>query len=153
MTTANAEELKNAGNKEFSAGNYSKAIELFSQAIDVDSGNHVQCDLWSSTVTNADHAQVLYSNRSAAYSSLKDYENALKDAEKCVSIKPDWSKGYGRKGAALFGLNRLVEAEKSYSEGLKYDSSNAMLKKGLEDVNSSMRQSMILWLCLKRWMH
>ena len=32
------------------------------------------------------------SNRSAAYASLKKYEEALADAEKCTSIKPDWAK-------------------------------------------------------------
>ena len=35
---------------------------------------------------------VLLSNRCAAYLNLKKYENALKDAERCVQIEPDWSK-------------------------------------------------------------
>jgi tetratricopeptide (TPR) repeat protein len=35
---------------------------------------------------------VLYSNRSAAYASLKKYKEALEDAEKCIDIKPDWAK-------------------------------------------------------------
>ena len=32
------------------------------------------------------------SNRSAAYASLKDYENALADANKTVNLKPNWIK-------------------------------------------------------------
>ena len=75
MTTANAEELKTQGNQAFSSGDYPRAIELFSQAVAVDPTNHV-----------------LYSNRSAAYAATKDYEAALEDAEKVVSIKADWSK-------------------------------------------------------------
>lgn len=60
--------------------------EKFTQAIELDPSNHV-----------------LYSNRSGAYASLKDYEHALEDANKVVEIKPDWSKGWGRKGTALHG--------------------------------------------------
>ena len=35
---------------------------------------------------------VLYSNRSAAYVKATRYIMALKDAEKAIEIKPDWSK-------------------------------------------------------------
>lgn len=50
---------------------------------------------------------MLYSNRSACYASLRDFENAQKDAEKTTEIKPDWSKGWARKGAALHGKGDL----------------------------------------------
>jgi stress-induced-phosphoprotein 1 len=50
---------------------------------------------------------VLYSNRSGAYASLKDWPHALEDANKVVEIKPDWSKGWARKGAALHGSQDL----------------------------------------------
>jgi len=67
--------LKDEGNKEFSAGNYPKAVELFSRAIECDPTNHV-----------------FYSNRSGAYAGLKDFKNALADAEKTISINPSWAK-------------------------------------------------------------
>jgi stress-induced-phosphoprotein 1 len=63
--------------------------EKFSQAIILDPTNHV-----------------LYSNRSGAYASLKDFGKALADASKTTELKPDWVKGYGRKGAALHGLGK-----------------------------------------------
>jgi stress-induced-phosphoprotein 1 len=50
---------------------------------------------------------VLYSNRSGAYASLKNYQKALEDANKTTEIKPDWAKGWGRKGAALHGEGDL----------------------------------------------
>jgi stress-induced-phosphoprotein 1 len=50
---------------------------------------------------------VLYSNRSASYASLRDFEKALADATKTVELNPGWGKGYGRKGAALHGLGDL----------------------------------------------
>lgn len=67
--------LKDKGNAALSAGNYEQAIEHYTQAIALEPLNHV-----------------LYSNRSAAYAKQKKYQNALEDAEKTVSIKPDWPK-------------------------------------------------------------
>jgi stress-induced-phosphoprotein 1 len=64
--------------------------EKFSQAIELDPSNHV-----------------LYSNRSGAYASLKNWEKAAADAKKTTEIKPDWAKGWGRKGAALHGEGDL----------------------------------------------
>jgi tetratricopeptide (TPR) repeat protein len=64
--------------------------EKFSQAIELDPSNHV-----------------LYSNRSGAYASLKDWSKALEDANKTTEIKPDWAKGWGRKGTALHGEGDL----------------------------------------------
>ena len=37
-------------------------------------------------------SHLLYSNRSAVYLTMKDFENALADAKKCIEAKPDWSK-------------------------------------------------------------
>ena len=56
--------LKDAGNKAFAAKDYDKAIQLFTQAIEIDPSNHV-----------------LYSNRSAAYAGKHQYTEALQDAE------------------------------------------------------------------------
>lgn len=77
---------------------------------------------------------VLYSNRSGAYSSLKNYQAALEDAEKTVQLKPDWPKGYGRKGSALHGLGNLYDSVDTYEEGLKLDPDNAQNKAGRESV-------------------
>ncbi|KAJ2782428.1 Hsp90 cochaperone [Coemansia interrupta] len=122
MATAN--DLKTQGNAAFAAGNHDEAIKLFTQAIELDPTNHV-----------------LYSNRSASLASLKKYEDALADAEKTVELKPDWPKGYSRKGAALFGLQRLAEAKDTYEAGLKYDPENALLKKGLNDADTQLKSA------------
>lgn len=66
--------------------------EKFTQAIAIESENHI-----------------LYSNRSAVYAAQAEYEKALEDAEKAISIKPDWSKGYARKGAAYKGMGDLCK--------------------------------------------
>jgi stress-induced-phosphoprotein 1 len=95
--------------------------DKFTQAISVQPDNHI-----------------LYSNRSAAYASKKDWDNALADAEKTTQIKPDWPKGWGRKGAALHGKGDLVGANDAYEAGLKHDANNAQLKNGLAAVQRAM---------------
>jgi len=52
---------------------------------------------------------------------VQNWAKAVEDADKCISIKPDWGKGYGRKGAALHGMGDLEGAHKAYTEGLKIE--------------------------------
>ncbi|RFU77632.1 heat shock sti1 [Trichoderma arundinaceum] len=120
---ASADELKALGNKAIADKNFDEAIDKFTQAIALQPENHI-----------------LYSNRSAAYASKKDWENALKDAEKTTEIKPDWAKGWGRKGAALHGKGDLLGANDAYEAGLKHDPNNAQLKSGLASVDKAMQQ-------------
>lgn len=91
-------------------------------------------------VTNA----VLYSNRSAAYAKGNQYDLALKDAEKAIEIKPDWSKAYSRKGTSLAYLGRLDEAIETYEKGLQIDPNNAQLRDGLAEVVQQL-----FWFFLK----
>ena len=46
---------------------------------------------------------------------LKNPEKALEDASKCISVKPDWVKGYSRKGTALQSLGKYEDAEQGDS--------------------------------------
>ncbi|KAL6837416.1 hypothetical protein V8C40DRAFT_229875 [Trichoderma camerunense] len=119
---ASADELKALGNKAIAEKNFDEAIDKFTQAIALQPENHI-----------------LYSNRSAAYASKKDWDNALKDAEKTTEIKPDWAKGWGRKGAALHGKGDLLGANDAYEAGLKHDPNNAQLKSGLSSVEKAMQ--------------
>ncbi|KAI9734242.1 MAG: Hsp90 cochaperone [Cirrosporium novae-zelandiae] len=116
-----AEVLKAEGNKAFIAKDFDKAVELFSKAIEIDPQNHV-----------------LYSNRSGAYASQKNFNKALEDAQKVTEIKPDWPKGWGRKGAALHGQGDLVGANDAYEEALELDPNNAQAKNGLEAVKRAI---------------
>ncbi|RVD87017.1 uncharacterized protein DFL_005266 [Arthrobotrys flagrans] len=118
-----ADALKAQGNAAFSAKDFPKAIDLFSQAIEIDPANHV-----------------LYSNRSGSHASLKNFDEALKDATKCTEIKPDWSKGWSRKGAALHGTGDLIGAIDAYEEALKLDANNATAKQGLNSVHEAIRR-------------
>jgi stress-induced-phosphoprotein 1 len=81
---------------------------------------------------------VLYSNRSGAYASLKDWDKAVQDATKTTEIKPDWAKGWGRKGTALHGVGNLVDATEAFEEALKLDPNNAQAKSGLDAVKRAV---------------
>lgn len=113
--------LKNKGNEEFSAGKYVEAANSFSKAIEQDGENNV-----------------LYSNRSACYAAMHKYKDALDDADKCISIKPDWAKGYVRRGAALHGMRRYADAITAYEKGLKVDAANSACAQGVKDVQAAM---------------
>ncbi|XP_037072255.1 stress-induced-phosphoprotein 1-like [Pollicipes pollicipes] len=119
-----AEELKKQGNAATAAGNHQEAVRLYSEAIQADPTNHV-----------------LWSNRSAAHASLKQYEAALSDAEKAIEHQPDWSKGYSRKGLALTYLQRHAEAIQAYEEGLRREPGNSLLQQGLQDARAAQQAS------------
>ncbi|UZJ53852.1 hypothetical protein CBS101457_003172 [Exobasidium rhododendri] len=117
-------ELKAKGNAAFAAKSYNTAIEHYTEAIAAAKGEE-------------DAVHVLYSNRSACYSGLKQWNKALEDAESTIKANPSFAKGYGRKGGALHGARKLEEALEAYEEGFKIAPSDAALKKGLEDVKKA----------------
>jgi len=112
---------KAEGNKHFQAKNFVEAIKHFTEAISHD---------------NTDH--VFFSNRSACYASTNEYQKALDDAKECVRIKPDWAKGYSRKGMAEYGIGQLKEAKASYEAGLKLAPQDAALLDGMKSVQQAM---------------
>ncbi|KZL88337.1 heat shock protein sti1, partial [Colletotrichum incanum] len=122
IAMASADELKALGNKAIAEKNFDEAVAKFTEAIKLQPDNHI-----------------LYSNRSAAYASKKDWQNALEDAKKTTEIKPDWAKGWGRLGTAHYGLGDLLAANDAYEEGLKVDPNNAGLKKDLAATQKAMK--------------
>ncbi|EQC31285.1 hypothetical protein SDRG_10888 [Saprolegnia diclina VS20] len=116
-----AEQWKAKGNAALSAKNNTEAIECYTKAIALNGSNHVY-----------------YSNRSAAYLSDDKAELALKDAEACIGVKPDWGKGYARKGAALHSLQDYDAAVAAYKEGLTHEPNNAACLSGIEEVEKAM---------------
>jgi tetratricopeptide (TPR) repeat protein len=50
------------------------------------------------------------SNRAACFIQLGKEARAIKDAETTIELRPEWVKGYFRKGSALAGLRRWDDA-------------------------------------------
>lgn len=122
---SNVDELKSKGNAALQSENFTEAIKFYTEAINLDPSNHI-----------------LFSNRSAAYAKVNNYEQSLKDAEQTISLKSDWPKGYSRKGAALELLEKYDEAIVTYQEGLKIEPSNSLLNDALAKCKESSSQPM-----------
>lgn len=108
------------GNAAFQAKDFPEAIKYFTEAIGHDPTDHV-----------------FFSNRSACYASLEKYEDALKDGVECVKLKPDWAKGYTRKGHAEFFLKKFDASIDTYKAGLKLAPEDASLKEGLKKASDA----------------
>ena len=119
-------DFKQQGNLHFQKKDYELAIISYTNAIEQDNNNHI-----------------LYSNRSASYSELEEYDMALFDADKCIKLQPTWAKGYFRKGVALEGLIRFNDAYKAYNTGLTIESNDPLLKKACSDLSILMEEMKI----------
>ncbi|KAF5837562.1 hypothetical protein DUNSADRAFT_4198 [Dunaliella salina] len=92
MSSEEVDKLKDEGNKLFAAKEWLKSASKYTQAIKADPNN-----------------AVLYSNRSAALLKLLKVTKATEDADTCIKLKPEWEKGYFRKGAILEEQDKLGE--------------------------------------------
>uniref|UniRef100_A0A7S0RCC8 Uncharacterized protein n=1 Tax=Chlamydomonas leiostraca TaxID=1034604 RepID=A0A7S0RCC8_9CHLO len=97
--------LKDQGNAHFQAGEWLKAAAMYTQAIKAKGESDPE-------------SAVLFSNRSAALLKLKKVTKALEDAEQCIKLRPEWEKGYFRKGAVLEDLENFSEALEVYQHAL-----------------------------------
>ena len=94
------EKLKLDGNNSFKEDRYKEALDAYSSAIKLAQDSNY----------NAFNS-LLLTNRATVYIKLKQYEDALKDANDYIMRRPDCWKGYARKALALDGLNEKVSAE------------------------------------------
>lgn len=115
---------KNKGNAAFKAGKWEDAVKYYGKAIKHDEKNFV-----------------CYANRSAAWLKLGNPEEALKDADKCIKLKPKYHKGHARKATALHALKRYPEEIKAYKYGLKYCPDEEALKSGLAQAQKQKTNS------------
>ena len=46
------------------------------------------------------------------------------DADECIRLQPNWAKGYSRRGAALFRMDKLGPARDAFKKGLELDRDN-----------------------------
>lgn len=122
-----AEDLKASGNKEVAAGNYDQAVELYTQAINLNPNN-----------------PIYYCNRAAAYSSLSLHDKAIKDAKKALEIDPKYAKAYSRLGFSLYSTGEAQAALEAYSNGLKIEGNNpsAAMQKGYETAKKKVTEDL-----------
>lgn len=88
-------------------GEYAKAAEVYSKAIEVD----------------AENSPAWHGRRYMAHINAEDYQGAVDDADAIIKVEP--SRGYIMKGDALARLNKSDEALEAYSKALGHDPTNA----------------------------
>ncbi|XP_047085604.1 ankyrin repeat domain-containing protein 27-like [Lolium rigidum] len=82
--------------------------------------------------------ETLYSNRSLCYLKIGKAREALFDADVCIAKRPEWVKGYYRKGAAHMSLKEYEEASEAFQDGLELDPGNAEMEKLLWEACKAM---------------
>jgi len=83
-----AQGMKESGNKYFKKGDYEKAIECYTQAIEL-------C-----TEDNISELSTYYQNRAAAWEQLKDWANVVKDCTFAIEKNPRYTKALHRRAKA-----------------------------------------------------
>ncbi|CAN6603403.1 small glutamine-rich tetratricopeptide repeat-containing protein 2 [Trichomonascus vanleenenianus] len=122
-----ANKLKIEGNRYIAQREFQAAADAYSKAIAIDP-------------TNA----VYFSNRSAAYSSLRDCDRAAEDARKAIELDPAYSRAYSRLGLALYSLGDTRGAVEAYEKGLKIegDSPSDGMKRGYEAAKKRLEEEL-----------
>lgn len=83
---------------------FEQAVRLYTEALELD----------------RDHA-VLYSNRSASYLAMKEFDKALADGRTAVAHRGDWARAHYRCGAALQALQQVEESRAAFTRCLELD--------------------------------
>jgi len=104
MSNKQADSFKEKGNALWKQKKFKEAIEQYTYAVECDPNNHIY-----------------YTNRAACYASMKEWEKCLRDANRAISKKSDWVKGWFRKGQACFELGKFQEAHDAYSKAYSFD--------------------------------
>ncbi|EMS46734.1 Stress-induced-phosphoprotein 1 [Triticum urartu] len=115
-------ELKSLGAKAVEEKDYAGASKFYSEAVKVDPKD-----------------ATLYSNRSLCHLRIGEAHDALVDADACIRLRPDWPKGYCRKGAALTVLKDHKEACDAYMAAVKLDPSNQELHEAFWEAVAAMK--------------
>jgi len=114
-----SEEWKKKGNDCFGNKEYSKAIEHYSEGLKIDPNN-----------------AVLYSNRSACYAALKQWQKALEDAVLSVSKDPKFIKGYLRLSTAQAELQFFDDAETTLKAAQSLEPENDLIGRQLKSLKT-----------------
>jgi len=109
--------LKSEANQRFAERQYKDAINRYTEILDISKNDHT-----------------IWSNRSYAHFMLEDFEQALSDAVQTIKLRPQWAKGYYRRGSSEEALGRIQEAAISYMKCLAIDNQAQQADKSLTQI-------------------
>jgi small glutamine-rich tetratricopeptide repeat-containing protein alpha len=116
-TKKKADELKGKGNAAMQRKAYDEAIDLYTQAIQLDPLN-----------------PIYLSNRAAAYSGSQRHAEAKSDAEMATAADPAYTKAWSRLGLANFALGDAKASMEAYKKGIDAEGNGGSeaMRKGYE---------------------
>lgn len=125
--TADALKLKEEGNEFYRKKDYDQAIACYGRAIEL--------------APESECAALCYSNRSAVFQVQKKYVKAEKDAQACLTIKPDFVRGYARLAQSQRKQQKFEAAAKTINDGLTRAPDDPELKKGLQAIEKAQKKN------------
>ncbi|XP_021321799.1 serine/threonine-protein phosphatase 6 regulatory ankyrin repeat subunit A [Sorghum bicolor] len=117
-------DVKLQGKEAFAKGEYLTAIYFYCQAMNRDPFD-----------------ATLFANRSICWLRQREGDRALLDAQQCTMMRPDWSKGWYREGAALAFLKDYKRAVVAFERALKLDPASDEIKKALREATDAMKSA------------
>ncbi|XP_024387762.1 serine/threonine-protein phosphatase 5 [Physcomitrium patens] len=99
VDVAKAEELKAAANAAFQAHKFASALNLYTQAIELNPKN-----------------AVYWANRAFAHTKMESYGSSIEDATMAIEVDSKYIKGYYRRGTAYLALGKFVKALKDFRQ-------------------------------------
>ena len=118
-----SETIKKEANTCFSQGQFDKAIELYTSAIEIDPEN-----------------AILYSNRSFAHLKMESYGYSLADATKSIELNSGYIKAYYRRASANFAMGKFKVALKDFESVAKAKPSDADAQKRFKECEKIVRK-------------
>ncbi|RKO82990.1 hypothetical protein BDK51DRAFT_49269 [Blyttiomyces helicus] len=111
VKVSDAATRKEAGNALFKSGDFAGALREYEGALVL-----------------APHDGTLMSNACQALIRLGRLDEAREMSDRCVLARPKWGKAWYRQGTVALKQNRILDAAKSFQEGLKVDPDDPDLK-------------------------
>mmetsp|Transcript_30378 Transcript_30378/g.35846 ORF Transcript_30378/g.35846 Transcript_30378/m.35846 type:complete len:324 (+) Transcript_30378:42-1013(+) len=102
-----AEAKKAKGNEFFKAKDYTNAVKFYTEAIEIDNS-----------------VPAYFSNRSASYAGMGDWEHAAEDGASCIGCDKKFIKGYFRAATGLENLKNYKKAVETLTMGLAVEPRN-----------------------------
>lgn len=124
-----SEALKTKGNKAFGSGFLQKAIDFYTEALNLDPLN----DHYNGTI---------YSNRAACYMKVKQWAQAKRDCDNCIQRRRDFVKGYLRRGQCYLELEKYQQAIKDFEHAQKLDPENQDVARNIQKAKLELKKSL-----------
>ncbi|KAJ2723310.1 hypothetical protein GGI07_002738 [Coemansia sp. Benny D115] len=112
-----AEEWKEKGNVEYKKENWTQALDYYRTGLGYDMYN-----------------PKLHGNACMTLIKLKRWSQALKHAEQCIALEPQWAKGYYMKGLVLSNESKIDQALVALKKAAEIDPKNEQIKALLSEV-------------------